>query len=173
MEVTTDSGAEILSFSKPAMEVTTDLMPPAAPVEKSCQTSASACELYRETIQLGLSQGRNAMGIWQDLVDSYGFRDGYQSVKRFVRKLRGRQSPEARVVIETPPGEELQVDYGSGPMVRDPQSGKYRRTRMFVLTLGTAANRFVCCASVRAPAPGPSCMSRPFGDWAVRRESWF
>ena len=131
------------------MEVTTDLVPPAAPVEKSRQTSASACELYRETIQLGLSQGRNAMGIWQDLVDSYGFRGGYQSVKRFVRKLRGMQSPEARVVIETPPGEELQVDYGSGPMVRDPQSGKYRRTRMFVLTLGYSRKsvRLLCFRS--------------------------
>ena len=149
MQVTTDSGAEILSFSKPAMEVTTDLVPPAAPVEKSRQTSASACELYRETIQLGLSQGRNAMGIWQDLVDRYGFRDGYQSVKRFVRKLRGMQSPEPRVVIETAPGEELQVDYGSGPMVRDPQSGKYRRTRMFVLTLGYSRKsvRLLCFRS--------------------------
>ena len=118
------------------MEVTTDLGPSAVPVEESRRTSASACELYRETIQLGLSQGRNAMGIWQDLVDSYGFRGGYQSVKRFVRKLRGMRSPEARAIIETAPGEEPQVDYGSGPMVRDPQSGKYRRTRMFVLTLG-------------------------------------
>src|SRR5207245_11304095 len=35
-------------------------------------------------------------------------------------------------------GEEAQVDYGSGPMVRDPQSGKYRRTRLFVLTLGNS-----------------------------------
>jgi len=76
------------------------------------------------------------MGIWQDLVDSYGFEGGYQSVKRFVRKLRGTRSPEARVIIETTAGEESQVDYGSGPMVRDPQSGKYRRTRLFVLTLG-------------------------------------
>ena len=40
------------------------------------------------------------------------------------------------MVIETAPGEEAQVDYGTGPMVRDPHSGKYRRTRLFVLTLG-------------------------------------
>ena len=39
-------------------------------------------------------------------------------------------------MIETAPGEEAQVDYGAGPMVRDPQTGKYRRTRLFVLTLG-------------------------------------
>ena len=85
---------------------------------------------------LGLSRGRNAMAIWQDLVDEYGFASSYQSVQRFVRKLRGTQTPEARVVIVTAPGEEAQVDYGTGPMVRDPESGKYRRTRLFVLTLG-------------------------------------
>ena len=51
-------------------------------------------------------------------------------------KLWGASSPEARVVITTPPGEEGQVDYGDGPMVRHPQTGKYRRTRLFVLTLG-------------------------------------
>ena len=41
-----------------------------------------------------------------------------------------------RVIIEPRPGEEAQVDYGTGPMVRDPESGKYRRTRLFVMTLG-------------------------------------
>jgi transposase len=125
--------------SKPANEVTTD--------SGACSTAASgdgerspgpssACDPYRGTIELGLSRGRNAMAIWQDLVDQHGFAGGYQSVKRFVRKLRGVQSPEARAVILTPAGEEAQVDYGTGPMVRDPQSGKYRRTRLFVLTLG-------------------------------------
>ncbi len=76
------------------------------------------------------------MAIWQDLVDGHGFGEKYASVKRFVRKLRGSSTPEARVVIETAPGEEAQVDYGTGPMVRDAQTGKYRRTRLFVLTLG-------------------------------------
>ena len=96
----------------------------------------SACELHRETIELELSKGRNAKGIWQDLVDRRGFAGGYQSVKRFIRNLRGKSSPEACAVIETAPGEECQVDYGSGPLVRDADSGKYRRTRLFVLTLG-------------------------------------
>ena len=98
--------------------------------------SASACEPYEEAITVGLSQGRNAKAIWQDLVDVFGFAGGYQSVKRFIRKFRGQQSPEACAVIETAPGEELQVDYGTGPMVRDGHTGKYRRTRLFVLTLG-------------------------------------
>jgi transposase len=97
---------------------------------------ASACEPYREAIELGLSRGRNARAIWQDLVSEYGFASSYQSVQRFVRKRRGAQTPEARVVIVTAPGQEAQVDYGTGPMVRDPESRKYRRTRLFVMTLG-------------------------------------
>ena len=51
-------------------------------------------------------------------------------------KLQGHQRVEARAVIFTAPGEEAQVDYGTGPMVRDSESGKYRRTRLFVMTLG-------------------------------------
>ena len=76
------------------------------------------------------------MGIWQDLVSDQGFAGSYESVKRFVRKLRGVRSPEAAGIIQTEPGEEAQVDYGTGPMVRDPKTGKYRRTRLFVMTLG-------------------------------------
>jgi len=52
-------------------------------------------------------------------------------------RLRGTAPAEARVVITTAPGEEGQVDYGGkGPMVRDATTGKYRRVRLFVLTLG-------------------------------------
>jgi len=98
--------------------------------------SSSACEPFRDAIELGLSRGRNAKAIWQDLVDTYQFATGYQSVRRFIRQIHGQQTPDARVVIETPPGEEAQVDYGTGPMIRDPETGKYRRCRLFVLTLG-------------------------------------
>jgi len=107
---------------------------PAVPPSRS--PSASACEPYRELIELALTRGRNAMAIWQDLISEAGFTSGYQSVRRFVGKLRGAPIPQAHPVIVTAPGEEAQVDYGTGPMVRDPQSGKYRRTRLFVLTLG-------------------------------------
>ena len=124
------------SNSKPAIEVTTGFLPAKAPPERVVRRSSCVSEAYRELIELELIRGRNAVGIFQDLVDRHGFPGSYESVKRFVRKLRGAVSPEARAIIETRPGEECQVDYGTGPMVRDPDSGKYRRTRLFVLTLG-------------------------------------
>jgi transposase len=120
--------------AKPATadEVSPDSDPP--PPGRS--PAASACEPYRELIVAALTQGRNAMAIWQDLVDGHGFPAGYPSVMRFVRHLRGAAVPEAHAIIQTAPGEEGQVDYGTGPMVRDPATRKYRRTRLFVFTLG-------------------------------------
>jgi transposase len=124
--------------AKPANEVITGFgVGLSGSAAKNHSPTASACEPFREAIELGLSHGRNAMAIWQDLVADHGFHAGYLTVQRFVRKLRGNQPAQARAVIFTPPGEEAQVDYGNkGPMVRDAGTGKYRRTRLFVLTLG-------------------------------------
>jgi transposase len=132
--VTTDSE------SKPANEVTTDfvrIISEKQPIPlPAANVSLSLCEPFRDTVELGLRRGRNAKGIWQDLVSQNGFSAGYETVKRFVRKLRGSDEKQPVGIIITAPAEEAQVDYGTGPMVRDPQSGKYRRTRLYVLTLG-------------------------------------
>jgi transposase len=117
--ISTDSG-EAKAATK--VEVSTD----SAPLQRPGRApSASACEPYRELIAEALGRGRNAMAIWQDLVDDHGFTARYASVRRFVVTLRGTSAPDARVVITTAPGEEGQVDYGDGPMVRHPQTGKY------------------------------------------------
>ena len=124
--------------AKPAIkpEVSTDCAPQQWPPKPERSPRASACEPHRDLIAEAMGRGRNAMAIWQDLVDGQGFDAGYASVRRFLIRLRGNETPEARVVIETAPGEEGQVDWGEGPMVRNPETGKYRRTRLFVLTLG-------------------------------------
>jgi len=122
---------DLAELAKPANEVSPELGTPVAPR----RVSASHSEAFLEFIELSLAKGRNAKAIWQDLVDDHGFTGRYASVKRFVRRLRG-SALEPRAVIVTPPGEEAQVDYGAGPMVRDASTGRYRRTRLFVLTLG-------------------------------------
>lgn len=119
-----------------ANEVITDSRVPLAPIRPGRSPSASACEPYRELIEQGIALGRDPMSIWQDLVEDQGFAHSYQSVRRFAVKLRGTRVLEAHPVIETAPGEEGQVDYGEGPMVRDPETGQYRRMRLFVFTLG-------------------------------------
>lgn len=141
----------------PAVSTDSAPAPPAPTTERATEAltatpgrapSASACEPYRELIVEALGRGRNAVAIWQDLVDDHGFAARYASVRRFVRALRGAPPAEARAVIATAPGEEGQVDYGGdGPMVRDPGTGKYRRVRLFVLTLGYSRK----CVRFHAP----------------------
>jgi hypothetical protein len=121
IEVTTDPEASAGSNPANEVEVTADPAGPnpanetgevttdSAPTP-SRSPSASACLPFHELIEAGLAKGRNAVA--------------------------GVRVPEPCAVILTPAGEEVQVDYGAGPMVRDPHTGKYRRTRLFVMTLG-------------------------------------
>lgn len=95
-------------------EVSTD-SPPPWPPPPARAPQASACEPYRDRIDAALARGRNAMAIWQDLVEE-GFTAGYASVRRFVQRRRGATPIEARVVIRSAVGE----DYGeSAVMVSD------------------------------------------------------
>jgi transposase len=128
-EVATDPGPLPAAGSKPASEVATDLERPRR------ARSVSLCEPHREWITSALGQDRNAVAIWQDLIDQHGFTGRYNSVKRYVRELRAGNLILAHPTIVTAPGEEAQVDYGDGPMVRHPETKKYRRTRLFALTL--------------------------------------
>ena len=80
------------------------------------------------------------MAMYQDLVELFGFTHRYNSVKRFVRRLR-RKDPHQYDRLEFLPGEEGQVDYGGGaPTLCD--NGRYRRLRLFVMVLKYSGRAF-------------------------------
>jgi transposase len=101
---------------------------------------SSACEPHRAFIEAQVQLGRNAQSIYQDLVERHGFGHRYNSVKRFVGRLRARE-PERYDVLEFEPGEEAQVDYGEGALTRT-ANGKYRRPYLFVMTLKYSGKSF-------------------------------
>ena len=100
----------------------------------------SACEPHRKWIEDQVRLGRNAMAIYQDLVEQFSFEHKYNSVKRFVRKLK-RKDPKQFDRLEFRPGEEAQVDYGQGALTKGP-NGKYKRPRLFVMTLKYSGRSF-------------------------------
>ena len=101
----------------------------------------SACEEHRQWIEQQVQLGRNAVAMYQDLVEQFGFTSRYNSVKRFVRALRKKQ-PQQYDRLEFLPGEEAQVDYGQGALTRHPGTGTYRRPRLFVMTLRYSRRSF-------------------------------
>lgn len=91
--------------------------------------SASSCEPFREIILAKLDQGLSVKRIHQDLVIDHQFARKTWAVYRFVRTLGvATQLPFRR--IETLPGVELQVDFGTGAKIRSPD-GRYRKTHVF------------------------------------------
>jgi transposase len=121
-------------------DCTGQLPPPRPPApEPEIGVGTSACEPHRAWIESQLPLGRNAQSLYQDLVDQYGFTHGYNSVKRFVAKLR-RRDPERFDVLEFPPGEESQVDWGQGALTRTARG--YRRPHLFVMTLKYSGKSF-------------------------------
>ena len=103
---------------------------PAAPARAK---QASLCEPYRAIIETKLAAGLSAQRIFQDLVREHGFTAKYHSVRRFVQRLDGgRPLPFRR--IECAPGDEMQVDFGSGAPVVG-ADGRRRRTHVFRIVL--------------------------------------
>ena len=100
----------------------------------------SACEPHRQWIEAQVREGRNAMAIYQELVETFSFEHRYNSVKRFVRGLK-KKSPKQFDRLDFPPGEEAQVDYGKGAPTQY-KPGKYRRPRLFVMTLKYSRRSF-------------------------------
>lgn len=113
--------------------------PPRPPVQPPKEVR-SACEVHREWIEAQVQLGRNAISIYQDLVEAHGFTHRYNSVKRFVRTLKVRE-PERFDVLESLPGEEAQVDFGMGALTRA-ANGKYRRPYLFVMSLKYSGKAF-------------------------------
>ena len=103
--------------------------------------SRSSCEPHRRFIEAEAAKGRNAVAIYQDLVEHHGYDGAYNAVKRFVGKLRPAET-KISCRFETGPGQEAQVDYGEGALTRHPQTGKYRRPRLFVMKLSNSRRAF-------------------------------
>ena len=95
--------------------------------------SRSLCEPYQETILKWIEQGLSAQRIYQDLVTEYGFAGKYPSVRRFVGHFKNQSALPFRR-IEVDPGEEAQIDFGTGAPIVD-ADGRRRRTHVLRIVL--------------------------------------
>jgi len=126
-----------------ASPVQTDPLSTAGSAEQPNQTDplSTAGNQGRKSLCLDLgpqilekfTAGLTAQRIYQDLKAEMAFPGSYESVKRYVARLR-QTDPSVVQRIEVQPGEEVQVDFGSGPTLIG-ADGQKRRTWIFRLVL--------------------------------------
>jgi transposase len=112
-----------------------DVSPPSSVGDSSGRTRGrpSECEPWRDIIQSKCDQGLSAQRIFQDLVSEHGFEGSYYTVRRFVHRLSPVLDLPFRR-LECEPGDEAQVDFGTGAPVITSE-GKCRRTHLFRIVL--------------------------------------
>jgi len=112
-----------------------ETMPSAPPPQ-----NVSSVEPYRKLVVKLRQRGVEMAAIYQRLRER-GYSGSYSSVRRFVRRLEPL-TPEVTVRVETPPGEEAQVDFGYAGKMVDPETGELRRAWVFVLTLSWSRHQY-------------------------------
>lgn len=100
----------------------------------------SQCFGYDDYIKERLGEGLSAQRIFQDLQVDKGFEGGYDSVKRYVRKLANCEEVPFRR-MEVLPGTECQVDYGTGAWIVG-EDGKRRKTHLFRIVLSCSRKAY-------------------------------
>jgi len=84
-----------------------------------------------------------AKQVWRLLRENHGIDVGYTTIKRYLRSEFSYGRTKATVRIETPPGQEAQVDFGYAGLMFDPEAQRRRKTWAFIMTLSSSRHKFV------------------------------
>ena len=127
-------GSEQSEWSNPAISTAGSLVEDLFLTETSGRSPGrpSQCDPFSELIKKKIDETLTAQRIWQDLISEHGFTGSYSSVKRFVHRI-GALTPLPFRRMECEPGQEAQVDFGSGAWVIE--DGRRRRPHVLRITL--------------------------------------
>jgi len=97
---------------------------------------------YSDVVKEMRARGIEMAAIRLRLEERYGVVVSYEAIRRLVRRLEPKRI-EAFVRVETPPGEEAQVDFGYVGLTIDPATGRLRKTWAFVIVLAHSRHMYV------------------------------
>lgn len=101
----------------------------------------STLEPYRGVVEAMLEKGIELRTIHDRLSADHGYAGSYSSLRRFVARLRPKTA-DVTVRVQTAPGEEAQVDFGSAGRFVDPKDGVLRTAYVFVMTLSFSRHQY-------------------------------
>lgn len=127
-------------------------------------SSMSSVLPHAEKVNKWIESGVQGSTIHQKLVDSYGFTGSYWAVNRYIKSVIASEPGKVSTVMEFDPGDAVQVDFGSGPLMVDTRTGELRKTWVFVMTLAWSRHMYGEFIWDQSVATWLSCHRRAF-EW--------
>ena len=108
------------------------------------QPARERIRLYHEQIQEWLEQAHMTIQQIQRLLEEqHELKVSYMSVYRYVRSHIVPLCKPVTVRMHSAAGEQGQVDFGYAGLMKDPETGKRRKTWVFIMILSYSRHRFV------------------------------
>jgi transposase len=120
----------------------------------------SGCEAWRELITTKAGRGLSAQRIYQDLVADHGYSGSYYSIRRFLHRLEQTHDFPFRR-IECDPGDEAQVDFGTGAPLVGPD-GKRKKTHVLRVVLSHSRKGYSAAVSRQTTDDFLRCLEDAF-----------
>lgn len=111
-----------------------------ASLEMPCHSLAMP---YKDFIEQAVAEGHTAHVIHQRLIEFHDFKGAYNSIQRFVQRIKKMDLSRMTVPLNFEIGEAAQVDFGQGPMLFDDRVGTTVKTWFFVMTLCWSRHQYV------------------------------
>jgi len=125
--------------------------------------NTSTVEPYRAEILAWHQQDIPVSAMRQALARKYGYTGSVHALHRFIRRSVPA-TPAATVMLDFAVGEQAQVDFGSGPMITDRQSGETFKTWFFVMTLAWSRHQYAEVVRDQSVATWLACHRHAF-EW--------
>ena len=124
----------------------------------------SELDPYTEYIDHRMAEGlENCVALHRE-IKARGYQGCYSMVVQYVRPWRRQRQPEATMRLETGPGEQAQVDWGSLSYIGEEE--KKHRVWVFVMTMATPGPATWSWSGGRTRRPSSNAASTPSSTWA-------
>lgn len=97
---------------------------------------------FADLVKKWVGEGIKMTTIHAALRRDHGFTGHYSAVRRFAQQFR-LPKHKPTMILDFEPGNAAQVDFGSGPVMLNPTTGKMQKTWFFVMTLAYSRHAFV------------------------------
>ena len=110
-------------------------------------------------------QGGSAKVIHQALTEQYNFTGSYHCVLRYLNKInKNKDLNNITVPLYFAPGEAVQIDFGKGPKIFDPEKGQEVDSWFFVMTLCFSRHQYAEIVKHQDSITWLGCHRRAF-EW--------